>query len=467
MNDNAHPQTLSPSVWLPATILVLLLILISGAVYWLLFASLTTQPKQWEIRQNIILSTKNKFEPVKQNSKHKISPQKSKIAPTEPAKIQPLTFNKTPKRLQSPNEDSATKSDNRQLTGKPSTKKRNPVATPKYQTENTGKNQNESSKISKTSEIDYRLNTPRPKMTPFPRRSAAQRKIRPQIAVIPPFSPALENLPQPPPSAPLSKAPDPGLVERTVVGTLPVVGRDGRKAWQVYARPFNSVEKRLKISVVLYGLGHREFATRVAIQGLPGAITLAFMPYARRLTSWMAEARMAGHEVLMMVPMEPINYPGDDPGPQALLTSLTLSDNTKRLEWMLGRGSGYVGVTDFMGSRFTNSTKHMKAFLGNLKKRGLLFVKSRVSAQTISRKISAASRIPFAKSALFIDSQASRVAIDAQLLKTEKLARRHGSVVVMGGLIPVTIERVAKWAATVEERGFVLAPVSSQITLSN
>jgi polysaccharide deacetylase 2 family uncharacterized protein YibQ len=271
----------------------------------------------------------------------------------------------------------------------------------------------------------------------------------------------LPKMPPPPPSAPLRRAPDPALVEKSRNGSLPIVGRDGREAWRVYARPFNQEDQRPRIGVVLYGLGTSGAATRAAIQGLPGAVTLAFSPYADGLTNWMADARAAGHETLLMVPMEPRNYPDSDPGPQALLTTLSSKENTARLEWILGRGVGYVGITDFMGSRFTNSTKHMRALFRNLNKRGLLFLESRVASRALSGEIASASKTPFASNALYIDSQASRTSIDGQLAEAERLSQSLGSVIVMGFLYPVTLERIANWATTVEKRGFSLAPVSA------
>ncbi len=299
-----------------------------------------------------------------------------------------------------------------------------------------------------------------PPPVPIPPTAAPASPER-NIAMAPPIGQTLPILPPAPPSAPLPRAPDPDLVENSPKGPLPIVGRDGREAWRVYARPFDQLDKRPRISVVLYGLGTSGAATRAAIQGLPGVITLAFSPYADGLGNWIASARAAGHEILLMVPMEPRNYPDFDPGPQALLTSLTGPENTKRLEWILGRGVGYVGVTDFMGSRFTNSTQHMRALFRDLKKRGLMFLESRVSSRAISGEIAAASNVPFASSALYIDSHASRPAIDGQLAEAERLAKSLGAVAIMGFLYPVTLERIAKWAATVEKRGIVLAPVSA------
>lgn len=114
-----------------------------------------------------------------------------------------------------------------------------------------------------------------------------------------------------------------------------------------------------------------------------------------------------------------------------------------------------------MGSRFTSSAPHMRAFLENLRKRGLMFLASRTGARAVAGEIASVVRVPFAANTLYIDAQASRPAIDAQLREAERLARKLKEVVVMGFLYPVTLERVALWARSVEQRGFVLAPVSA------
>jgi polysaccharide deacetylase 2 family uncharacterized protein YibQ len=96
-----------------------------------------------------------------------------------------------------------------------------------------------------------------------------------------------------------------------------------------------------------------------------------------------------------------------------------------------------------------------------LNKRGLLFLESRVASRALSGEIASASKTPFASNALYIDSQASRTSIDGQLAEAERLSQSLGSVIVMGFLYPVTLERIANWATTVEKRGFSLAPVSA------
>jgi polysaccharide deacetylase 2 family uncharacterized protein YibQ len=274
----------------------------------------------------------------------------------------------------------------------------------------------------------------------------------------------MPKLPRPAPSAALRRAPDPGLVEKSRQGPLPIVGNDGREAWRVYARPFNQSDKRPKISIVLYGIGPSTSATRTAIQGLPGSITLAFSPYADNLTNSITEARAAGHEALLMVPMEPTNYPQFDPGPKGLLTSLKPEKNISRLEWILSRTTGYIGVTSFKGSRFTRVHQHMIVVLQQLRRRGLLYLESQTGAATQIGEIAKTARVPFAANALYIDQRASRPAIDSQLREIERLAKKLGAAIAMAYPYPVTLERLSAWSRDVTKRGFILAPVSALAT---
>lgn len=262
----------------------------------------------------------------------------------------------------------------------------------------------------------------------------------------------------------LGPAPDSALISEGAKGPLPVIGPDGRQAWMVYARPFTAGDDRPRIAIVLGGLGLSQSATNAAIQQLPGEVTLAFAAYTSNLSGWIAEARAAGHEVMLQVPMEPFNYPANDPGPHTLLTTLTPEANIERLEWLLGRSTGYVGITNFLGGKFTASAEHLKPVLLSLKERGLMILDSRASRNSVAGPVSASLGIPHAVNNRFLDSEASRVAIDARLFELERIAKSTGSAVGVGSPFPVTIERIASWAPTLDEKGIVLAPISALAT---
>jgi hypothetical protein len=256
----------------------------------------------------------------------------------------------------------------------------------------------------------------------------------------------------------------PELIERGRSGPLPRVAPDGRRPWRVYARPFDRGDPRPRIAVVIDNLGLSGAATEAAIQDLPGEVTLAFSPYSADLGADIPLARAAGHEVLLGIPMEPVES-GGEAGPQALKTGLTRAENLARLDWMMSRVAGYVGVTDFLGDRFMASTRDLRPILMEIKKRGLMFFDSRNGDSDGSAGLARALGVPVAAGARIIDGEASRDAIDAQLLALEREARRTGRGIALGFPYPVTFERVGLWARTLASKGIALVPVSAMVPL--
>ena len=313
-----------------------------------------------------------------------------------------------------------------------------------------------------------------PEEIPPPASSA-----RPQEAARPPATaptpPAPAPIPAPPSTATpetrvpfpkidgLAPVPDQGLIERTAEGLLPKIGADGRKPWQVYGRPFDPADKRPRIALIIGGLGQSSAATEAAIQRLPGAVTLAYTAYARNLAQWVDLSRAAGHEVLLTLPMEPVGYPANDPGPHTLLVSLSETENRARLTWLMSRFAGYSGVVNLMGSRFTTEAGPLKPVLEELNKRGLLFVDSRSSLNSVAGKMAGEIKLPRAVNNRFIDTKAARPEIDKRLEELEQIARSEGVAVGIGAPYPVTIERVAQWVQQLDEKGIALAPVSAVV----
>lgn len=302
---------------------------------------------------------------------------------------------------------------------------------------------------------------------PVTEQAEAPPPAPPRTAVVIPVPPPSDQVPERRQAAPapdgLAPAPDPNLVENTRDGPLPVIGKDGRKPWQVYARPFAADDKRPRVSLIISGLGQSSAATEAAIQRLPGTVTLAFTPYARNLGQWIALARAAGHEVLLTLPMEPIDYPENDPGPHTLLTTLSDQDNRERLLFLLSRFPGYVGVLNTMGARLTTTPRNLRPILEEINKRGLIFVDSRSSLRSIAASQATEIGLPRAINNRFIDIKAARADIDQRLEELERIAKSGGYALGMGSPYPVTLERVVLWARELPSKGIALAPVSALV----
>lgn len=233
--------------------------------------------------------------------------------------------------------------------------------------------------------------------------------------------------------------------------------------WQTLASPFDANDARPRVAVVIVDLGLSSAATQAAIQNLPAGVTLSFSPYADNLPNWVNLARAAGHEALLGLPMEPANFPTRDPGPQTLLTSLSPRENLDRLDWVLGRAQGYVGVTNYMGSRFTTSAQALRPVLTTLRDRGLMFVDAHTTPRSEAARLATEISLPRAIDDRMIDEQASRAAIDAMLADIERVAKQTGNAVAMGQPYPVTFERLAAWLPTLEGKGMALAPITALV----
>jgi polysaccharide deacetylase 2 family uncharacterized protein YibQ len=159
--------------------------------------------------------------------------------------------------------------------------------------------------------------------------------------------------------------------------------------------------------------------------------------------------------------MEPFDYPDNDPGPQTLLTSLDPGQNVDRLQWLMSRFQGYVGIANAMGARFTASETSLAPVLQETAKRGLLYLDDGSSQRSVAGQIAGAHNLPFAKADLVIDAVPTPGDVDRALARLEAIARERGVAVGMASALPVSIERIAKWAKAAESRGVLLVPISA------
>lgn len=258
-------------------------------------------------------------------------------------------------------------------------------------------------------------------------------------------------------------AAEPKLLEKSRHGSIPKVGADGAKSYAIYAKP-RSLPGHLKdmprIAIVIGGIGISASGTAEAFAKLPGPVTFALAPYATDVAKLAERARGEEHEVLLQAPMEPFDYPDNDPGPQTLLTSVTAEQNIDRLQWLMSRMQGYVGIVSYMGARFTATEQAMSPVLNETAKRGLIFVDSGASSRSVASQIAGSQNLPFAKADIVLDAVPTAAEIDRALSRLEMLARDGGIAVGYATAQPGTIARLGEWAAKIEKRGFVLVPIS-------
>ena len=217
-----------------------------------------------------------------------------------------------------------------------------------------------------------------------------------------------------------------------------------------------------RVAVIVDDLGLRRDVFEL-LREIRRPLTVAVRPGFPLSAVIARDATRAGLEVLLDLPMEPLSYPQEDPGPNALLASLGPIENARRLGFLLDRADGYVGVASYMGSRFEGTAELIQPVLQTLADRGLLFLANRSAPASEVPALAETLKLPWLSNDRFLDTEATRVAIDGRLQQLERLARTHKGAVAMGLGYPVTIERVGAWTETLGAKGITLAPASALV----
>lgn len=294
----------------------------------------------------------------------------------------------------------------------------------------------------------------------------------PEPAPAPPEEPAAKE--PPPAEPPAASPPAPGPEAKTAAPEPqvaaappppPVVEPRTRAApaWTQYGRSFDAAEKRPKVVVVVGELGLASAATEAAIQQLPPAVTLAFSPYPDATARYATQARAAGHEVLVGLPMEPASRTASDPGPRALQVALPVRDNMERLDWTLSRATPIVGVLGGTDGGFAVAAEPLKPVLEELSMRGLIYLDGSGGSSSPVPALAKAAGVFRVVGDRVIDEETTRAAIDARLGEIEAIARRNGVAIALASPYPVTFERLSRWLPSLAQKGLVLAPLSAVV----
>jgi uncharacterized protein len=263
----------------------------------------------------------------------------------------------------------------------------------------------------------------------------------------------------------LPAAPDPRLIEQTPHGQIPRIGADGARASEVYARPAvlsgGLTQGSPRIALLVGGMGLAPRATESAIANLPNAVTLGFAPYGTDLARETARARAAGHEVILQIPMEPFDFPRDNPGPHTLLAGAGKAANIDNLTWLMSRFTGYAGVTNFLGGKFTADAKALTPVLHEIAARGLFYVDDGTSAQSLAVTLAPSQALTAARADIVLDSTAEPEAIEAALARLEAIARDKGVAIGAASALPPSIAIIGRFARALEARGIALIPLSA------
>jgi polysaccharide deacetylase 2 family uncharacterized protein YibQ len=260
---------------------------------------------------------------------------------------------------------------------------------------------------------------------------------------------------------------DQRLLENSRYGMIPAMS-GGLKPFTAYAAPADQAKaaKMPVVAIVIGGLGVGAAKTADAIMKLPSAVTLAFTPYGSDPGKLAERARAERHEILLQIPMEPYDYPDNDPGPQTLLATLGAEQNLDRLYWHLARLQGYAAIANFMGARFVATESAMQPIIREAARRGLGYFDDGAAPRSVAAALATGQSLPFAKGDVAIDAVPTSAEIDHALTDLENLAKERGVAIGNASALPISIERIGLWIKTLEARSILLVPLTTAMLKS-
>src|SRR5215217_278108 len=253
----------------------------------------------------------------------------------------------------------------------------------------------------------------------------------------------------------------PDLSEETANGPIPRMSGAGEKPFDAYKYAMGPLAPGPRIALIVTGLGINEQGSLDAIAQLPDLVTLAFAPYGKALGNTVLVARNGGHEVMLEVPLEPFDFPQNDPGPHTLLTGEPTRQNLEKLFWLMARFGGYFGLINNMGARFTASATDFSPIMEELGARGIGYIDDGSSNRSVSQQLASANKVPYARASVLIDANPARASILSTLASLEAEALEHGSAIGIVSALPISIQTISEWSAGLDGKGIALVPASA------
>ena len=237
-------------------------------------------------------------------------------------------------------------------------------------------------------------------------------------------------------------------------------GEDETLAWRRNAATPTALRAWPKIAIVIDDLGNNRTRFR-KVAALPSGLTLSFLTYAEAIEELAEEARAAGHEVMLHVPMEPQDGSRDEP--DLLSSALPVAELDRRIERALSRLPLAAGINNHMGSRFTEDREKMRRVLSVVRSKGLFFLDSKTSPKSAGLSVARELGVPSIARDVFLDHEIDGQAIRRQLKLLEKVAQERGYAVAIGHPHAATIDALREWLPTLPGKHLTITPLSDII----
>jgi hypothetical protein len=233
---------------------------------------------------------------------------------------------------------------------------------------------------------------------------------------------------------------------------------------QVSRWKLREVRRILHAAIIIDDLGENLEAARQLL-ALPYSLTFSVLPHLRDSVETAMEARRAGHEVMLHLPMEAEAGSHAAPGEGEISVGMTSFEIEHILESDLASVPHAVGVNNHMGSRATADPRLMAAVMRSLAEHHLYFVDSRTTAASAALEAARQQGLPAFYRSVFLDDTKSVPYTLGQLRHFRRVLQDQGAALAIGHPYPTTIAALAKFLPELERDDVQLAPASRLVQL--
>ncbi len=230
-----------------------------------------------------------------------------------------------------------------------------------------------------------------------------------------------------------------------------------------------SIDKAPKLAVIIDDFGEYKGELLFNFCKANKEIAFAVLPNLQYSTEVMEAAIASGHEVLIHIPMEPISYPKNSPGDNAIMVDLDDAEIAKRMKSYFEVLPKAIGANNHMGSRATQDKRVMDIVLDEVKKKNLFFVDSRTIATSVGYETAKEKLMPTAKRNMFLDVPNS--GRDVVMEKLKVLAKWKGKrkevVVISHCFDQERLDNLILFLDGAQKLGYDLVPVSELFVYGN
>lgn len=177
----------------------------------------------------------------------------------------------------------------------------------------------------------------------------------------------------------------------------------------------------------------------MAFSRLHPNITMAILPGSPFGRSLAERLHVRGCEIMLHLPMEPLQYPAVDPGPGAIMTGMSPDELLQTLRNNLDLIPHVKGVNNHMGSRLTTRSDQMRQVFTVLKKRELFFIDSLTAGESVCRDSARLFQLAFARRDVFLDNIQDKKYISGQISRLIGISRHHGAAIGIGHPYRITL----------------------------